>query len=67
MSRNYVYVMAEAPHRDLTMVSFGYVIVNADDEDEAYARARKHFCDHPTPESHSGEYRFLNDYVIALP
>jgi hypothetical protein len=66
VNRKYLYLRADAPAADLTMVSFSYVFVSAADEEAAYAAGHKE-----TENNHSGiawdGYRFLNDYVIELP
>jgi hypothetical protein len=60
----YIYVQAEAPAHDLTMISFAHIWINAKSQDDAYEIGRKHFKRWPTKQGKSG-YRLMNDYVTT--
>lgn len=63
--KRWIYVRAEAPYADLTMVSFAHAFVRADSERQAYEKGQSRFRFRPTKETQSGKYRFMNDYVVA--
>lgn len=58
--KKWIYVMAEAPRNDLTMVSFSHHTVFGHDEHDAYNDGFNKF----KQEAKNDGYVFLNDYVI---
>ena len=64
--KRFIYVRAEAPKGDLSLISFAHRFITAADADKAYNKGAKLYDARPSKWVREHGFVPLNDYVIPL-